>query len=278
MWDLPGPGLEPVCPALAGGFLTTAPPGKSQPIGFLVACCLVSMLVLLWTCVYKFWFEQLFPVLLGLHLWVKLLDHVEIPRGTLWETSNQFSAAKPGSVCCVWYTRSTRTFLWTVQTLEATLTHTEPVVQEIGWHAPGRRAWDVSAVIPSTSQQTFCWNPIGTGSSQAWVIAVPSYWLESTSQLQMAGGKAGSTISLGPAVSPSWGQERALGLPPTWTPRWEGTGYSGLAPAGQARTSGLIIPIFLHEVLPLFIINMFTHTPKSRESYITPAMDPFLRL
>ena len=30
MWDLPGPGLEPVTPALAGGFLTTAPPGKPQ--------------------------------------------------------------------------------------------------------------------------------------------------------------------------------------------------------------------------------------------------------
>ena len=29
MWDLPGPGLEPVSPALAGGFLTPAPPGKS---------------------------------------------------------------------------------------------------------------------------------------------------------------------------------------------------------------------------------------------------------
>ena len=28
MWDLPGPGLEPVSPALADGFLTTAPPGK----------------------------------------------------------------------------------------------------------------------------------------------------------------------------------------------------------------------------------------------------------
>ena len=28
MWDLPGPGLEPVSPALAGGVLTTAPPGK----------------------------------------------------------------------------------------------------------------------------------------------------------------------------------------------------------------------------------------------------------
>ena len=29
-WDLPGPGLEPVSPALTGRFLTTAPPGKSQ--------------------------------------------------------------------------------------------------------------------------------------------------------------------------------------------------------------------------------------------------------
>ena len=29
MWDLPEPGLEPVSPALAGGFLTTVPPGKS---------------------------------------------------------------------------------------------------------------------------------------------------------------------------------------------------------------------------------------------------------
>ena len=28
MLDLPGPGLEPVSPALAGGFLTTVPPGK----------------------------------------------------------------------------------------------------------------------------------------------------------------------------------------------------------------------------------------------------------
>ena len=32
MWDLPGPGLEPMSPALAGGFLTTAPPGKSLGI------------------------------------------------------------------------------------------------------------------------------------------------------------------------------------------------------------------------------------------------------
>ena len=30
MWDLPGPGLELVFPALAGGFLPTVPPGKSR--------------------------------------------------------------------------------------------------------------------------------------------------------------------------------------------------------------------------------------------------------
>ena len=30
MWDLPRPGVEPVSPALTGGFLTTAPPGKSS--------------------------------------------------------------------------------------------------------------------------------------------------------------------------------------------------------------------------------------------------------
>ena len=31
MWDLPRPGLEPVCPALASRFSTTAPPGKTPP-------------------------------------------------------------------------------------------------------------------------------------------------------------------------------------------------------------------------------------------------------
>ena len=36
MWNLPGPGLEPVSPALAGGFLTTSPPGKSWQSSLLV--------------------------------------------------------------------------------------------------------------------------------------------------------------------------------------------------------------------------------------------------
>ena len=34
MWDLPRPGLEPVSPALAGRFSTTAPPGKPQILCF----------------------------------------------------------------------------------------------------------------------------------------------------------------------------------------------------------------------------------------------------
>ena len=36
MWDLPRPGLEPVSPALAGGFSTTAPPGKPRVCLFLL--------------------------------------------------------------------------------------------------------------------------------------------------------------------------------------------------------------------------------------------------
>ena len=35
IWDLPRPGIEPVFPALAGGFLTTGPPGK--PLDFFLS-------------------------------------------------------------------------------------------------------------------------------------------------------------------------------------------------------------------------------------------------
>ena len=34
MWDLPRPGLEPMSPALAGRFSTTAPPGKPLQLSF----------------------------------------------------------------------------------------------------------------------------------------------------------------------------------------------------------------------------------------------------
>ena len=42
MWDLPGPGLEPVSLALAGRFLTTEPPGKSL-VGFLMMAILTGV-------------------------------------------------------------------------------------------------------------------------------------------------------------------------------------------------------------------------------------------
>ena len=50
MWDLPGPGLEPMSPALAGGFLTTVPPGKPSIIGYykilsIVPCAIQQVLV-----------------------------------------------------------------------------------------------------------------------------------------------------------------------------------------------------------------------------------------
>ena len=56
MWDPPRPGLEPVSPALAGGFSTTAPPGKPSFTFFKTH--LQSKLLLLyvstWTDVYVY--------------------------------------------------------------------------------------------------------------------------------------------------------------------------------------------------------------------------------
>ena len=43
MWDLPRPGLELVSPALAGRFLTTAPPGKPPRSDFYMSFYLSKM-------------------------------------------------------------------------------------------------------------------------------------------------------------------------------------------------------------------------------------------
>ena len=47
MWDLPRPGIKPVSPALAGRFLTTVPPGKSQFCLFYISDLLFSFNVML---------------------------------------------------------------------------------------------------------------------------------------------------------------------------------------------------------------------------------------
>ena len=45
MWDLPRPGLEPVFPALAGRFSTTAPPGKPKTkISYRIFCAMVTFI------------------------------------------------------------------------------------------------------------------------------------------------------------------------------------------------------------------------------------------
>ena len=46
MWDLAGPGLEPVSPALAGGFLTTAPPGPPEKsLALFLVCSFLGIVV-----------------------------------------------------------------------------------------------------------------------------------------------------------------------------------------------------------------------------------------
>ena len=45
MWDLPGSGIEPVSPSLAGKFFTTEPPGKPLIVlNFNFRACKIRML------------------------------------------------------------------------------------------------------------------------------------------------------------------------------------------------------------------------------------------
>ena len=53
-WDLPRPGLEPVFPALAGRFSTTAPPGKPRYCYFL---CLILCYSLYYSLLYVYIFS-----------------------------------------------------------------------------------------------------------------------------------------------------------------------------------------------------------------------------
>ena len=62
MWGLPGPGIKPVSPALAGWFFTTQPPGKpTNTHCFLVFSFLLSYWM--WSGI-SLWFDLHFPNLL----------------------------------------------------------------------------------------------------------------------------------------------------------------------------------------------------------------------
>ena len=52
MWDLPGSGIEPVSPALAGRLLTTGPPGKSCIILHIWMIQFLYILISIWCCHY----------------------------------------------------------------------------------------------------------------------------------------------------------------------------------------------------------------------------------
>ena len=66
MWDLPGPGHESVSPALAGRFLTTAPPGKPQINLFIFYILMVQMKCLtIFGFVFSTYQNKIFPSLSG---------------------------------------------------------------------------------------------------------------------------------------------------------------------------------------------------------------------
>ena len=61
MWDLPGPGIEPMSPALAGGFLSTVPYWKSPDIsiGYILGVGLLAASIWLYKFVFlPTWFKS----------------------------------------------------------------------------------------------------------------------------------------------------------------------------------------------------------------------------
>ena len=60
MWDLPRPWLEPVSPALAGRFSTTAPPGKPPLLFFIVGFLIIDSVFLFVIGQFRFYISSLF--------------------------------------------------------------------------------------------------------------------------------------------------------------------------------------------------------------------------
>ena len=74
MWDPPRSGLEPVSLALAGGFLTTAPPGKSQNPWFFKDTCTPVFIAALFT-IARSWKQPKCP---STDEWIKKMWYIYI--------------------------------------------------------------------------------------------------------------------------------------------------------------------------------------------------------
>ena len=88
MWDLPRPGLEPVSPALAGRFSTTAPPGKPLMTVFIMNGCWVLSNAFSMSIEMILWFLSFFLLMWHITLicicWTILaLEWIQVDRG-LW--------------------------------------------------------------------------------------------------------------------------------------------------------------------------------------------------
>ena len=72
MWYPPRPGIKPMYPALAGGFLTSEPPGESHSHTFNVTFWLVTCIVPLHNYGFLFhWHHTWYVICLGVYMWVK---------------------------------------------------------------------------------------------------------------------------------------------------------------------------------------------------------------
>ena len=140
MWDFPGPGLEPVSPALAGRFLTTAPPGKPN---------------------WRFFYWEISPGL----WWILFISLLGLGRWTSWQSFYYRFLA--GLDC--WLRKHTFTIYKHTHTYTNTRVYTQAWSSdnlnhdELGSTSPGREDSCLTRLLKPTRRQRLHLHP-----SQLW--------------------------------------------------------------------------------------------------------------
>ena len=83
MWDLSGPEVKPVSPALAGGLFTTEPPGRPLPVYFFKPVSLQHRFWLLWNYAWR-WLGQFRTKLSSSHLVAGFSACSVVQSSTTW--------------------------------------------------------------------------------------------------------------------------------------------------------------------------------------------------